>query len=116
LAGLVVISGSTSSVSVAPVGKTVEVVLTSASYGRDGRLVPWGLPTSSSPGVLAPTGAPGTVECPADATCTFFVARSPGSATVSTVGPSGILCTKEKTRCIGVAAVLRRFAVRVVGV
>jgi len=97
------------------IGTTVEVVLTSASYGRDGHLVPWGRPASSAPGILAPTGAPGGVECPADATCSFFVARNLGAAILSAVGPSGILCTPEHTRCIGVTAVLRGFRVRVVG-
>jgi hypothetical protein len=112
-AGLVVITESTKTESVAKVGDVVEVELTSASYGRDGRLVPWSRPTAGAPALLVPTGSPRGVNCPPDATCTFFVARGVGAVTVSAVGPSGILCTATGTRCIAVSAVVRRFTVRI---
>ena len=114
----VVITQSTTTPTVATVGETVVVALVSASYGRDGRVVPWGRPVSDAPGVLAPTGTggPAGVACPRPATCTAFTARTVGVATVTAVGPSGILCTRPGGHCMAVAAVRRRFVVRVVAV
>jgi hypothetical protein len=109
----VVITESTATETVAKVGDVVEVELTSASYGRDGRLVPWSAPTVDAPGLLVPAGSRPGVSCPPHATCTFFVARGAGAVIVSAMGPSGILCNATGHRCIGVTAVIRRFAVRI---
>lgn len=108
-----VITEATATETTIAVGGAVAVELASSSYGRDGHLVPWGRPSSSAPSVLAPSAPASTFACPADATCTVFVGRSPGSATVSAVGPSGILCDANRSRCIAVAAVFRRFVVQV---
>jgi hypothetical protein len=109
----VVITESTATETVARVGDVVAVELTSASYGRDGHLVPWAAPTVNAPGLLVPAGSQPGVTCPPRATCTFFVARGGGAVTVSAMGPSGILCNATGHRCVGVTAVLRRFAVRI---
>ncbi|HXQ90401.1 MAG TPA: hypothetical protein VN768_02515 [Acidimicrobiales bacterium] len=111
--GPVVITESTTTPSAITVGGTVEVELTSSSYDRSGRLVPWVAPASSAPGVLVRSGQRSPAACPLDATCSVFVGVGPGTATLSTVGPSGILCTMPGTHCIGVTAVMRRFVVSV---
>jgi len=111
--GPVVITESTTTATDISVGGTVEVELTSSSYGRDGSLVPWEAPVSDAPGVLVRSGLRSPVACPVDATCSLFVGLGSGTATLSAVGPSGILCTMAKTHCIAVAPVIRRFVVQV---
>jgi hypothetical protein len=94
-----------------PVGGQVHLTLQAAPGARrsDGSPVTWPYPISSNPAVLADAPPP---PCASAITCGWFEGKSPGSATISGSGPSGIICNEGD--CVGVAAALYRIAVTVV--
>jgi hypothetical protein len=112
---VVVVTDQTSSPVQVSLGDTVDEQLVSHRYGRTpGQIVPWGTPTSSEPPVLTPTAVPAGVACPTGATCTAFAVVAVGAATLSAVGPSGIICDRQGQNCVGVSAVDLRIQVDVV--
>lgn len=94
-------------------GGKVEFELVSTEYRRGGSIAPWGTPTSSDPAVLAPAATPPGTKCAANATCTFFDAKSAGVASVRVVGPSGIICGKSGSGCIAVTAMMGQVKIKV---
>lgn len=91
----------------------IDVELVSDSHGPHGVLVPWRTPTSSDPAVLRPDESSGSPSCPAQATCTAFVAATLGVAMIQIVGPSGLICDDSGTHCFGVAAIAYAISVTV---
>jgi len=110
---VIVVTGSSPTNAKATVGDLVEIKLTSSSYGRDGHVVPWSTPVSSDQAILAPTRPPTGVACPARSTCTFFAAHRWGDTTITAIKPSGILCNRQGTACVGVLAAMRRIEVHI---
>gem|GEM_PF-2199445 len=91
----------------------IDVELVSTFHGPHGLLRPWPTPTSLNPVVLhldEPTGLP---SCPAQATCTAFVAATVGVAKLRIGGPSGTLCDETGANCVAVAAIVYDISVTV---
>jgi hypothetical protein len=110
-----VITAATKGVTTVKPGAIVAVDLVSTAYNRQGAIVPWAVPTSSDPAVLAPApaGSFAGPNCPVDASCDYFVAHGVGEATLRAGGPSGIICDKSGAHCVGVTAVLGSWVVKV---
>lgn len=82
----------------------IDVQLVSTAYDSHGVLVPWRTPTSSDPVVLRADEPASLPACPADASCTAFVAAALGVAKLQGMGPSGLLCDDAGANCVAVAA------------
>jgi len=96
------------------VGAVMDIELTSDAYNRSGALVPWPVtlvpPVGATPVLVA---APAPATCPSAASCHAFEGAAPGQAVIVVSGPSGIVCDKAGTHCIGVAAAIFHLAVTV---
>jgi hypothetical protein len=94
-------------------GTQVKFELVSDAYHPNHTIAPWGTPGSSDQAVLASTAAPSGATCAAHATCTYFVAKSAGTANVVAGGPSGLLCSGTSTHCVAVMSILGQVRIKV---